>query len=125
MNPIKSWKLFEAESESIDSSSTLIKRSKKAAKEMDEAAKLFNNEKYFEAFKIYKQAQEKDPDYFWAYFNAALSAFNASTRKASQYIKPEMEKAKIALGKMEADRYKEVAVNHYKSLVRHIERRKP
>jgi tetratricopeptide (TPR) repeat protein len=126
MDIIKSWKLFEAEAETmeVNSSSTLVKRSKKAAAEMDKGAELFNSGKYFEAFKMYKQAQKKDPDYFWAYFNAALSAFNQGSQKAFQYIQSEMEQAKIAIDKMEQDQYKDAAISRYKSLVKHIQRRK-
>jgi len=59
--------------------------------EMDQGNNFFNQEKYYDAYKQYKLAQQKEPNYFWAYYNAAASAFNARTRQSLQLISNEID----------------------------------
>lgn len=136
MKTIKPWHLFEQDDgeepkakgkaadvdpHSIVTMPSIISKSKKAKEIMNSANSLFNSGKYYDAFKQYKNAQIQDPSHFWAFYNAASSAYNARTRQSIKLIPAEIEKAKAILNNWEGDaKEKGLAIKKYQLLLRTI-----
>ena len=139
MKIIKSWSVFEQNGHDDEEEpkpkakkadinphdvvkmGSLINKSAKANDVMSIANNFFNKGKYFDAFKQYKTAQQQDPDHFWAYYNAATSAYNAGTSKSIKMIPEEITKAKAILQNWQGDETeKAVAIKQYKALLKNI-----
>jgi len=68
---------------------------------------LFNKGNYYDAYKQYKLAQQKTPNHFWAYYNAANSALNAQTQQSFKLIPDEISNAKQVLNSWSGDNVEE------------------
>lgn len=92
-----------------------------AQNEMNTGNKLFTSGKFYEAYKQYKIAQQKEPNYFWAYYNAANAAFNAGNQQAYQLIPGEIAKAKSLIQTWTGDeKEKSLALHRYQNLIQLI-----
>jgi len=107
---------------SIEYNTSVISKPQASANEMKLGDQLFNQGKYYEAYKQYKAAQSKEPNYFWAYFNAAASAYNARTRQSLQLVHPEVQQAKNILSNWQGNiKEKSAATIRLQTLIRGID----
>lgn len=108
--------------ESTDLTNSVVSKPTTSEPEMKQGDLLFNQGKYYDAYKQYKLAQQKEPNYFWAYFNAAASAFNARTRQSLNLVPSEIEKSKGILNSWTGNaKEKSAALYRLQSLVRSIQ----
>ena len=89
--------------------------------EMKLGDNFFNKGQYLDAYRQYKMAQQKEPNYFWAYFNAASSAFNARTPQSLKLIPGEINKSNTILQNWAGDdKEKSAASYRLQTLLRSI-----
>ena len=89
--------------------------------EMKLGDNFFNKGQYLDAYRQYKMAQQKEPNYFWAYFNAASSAYNARTRQSLQLVPQEIEKSRSILQNWAGnEKEKSAATYRLQSLIRGV-----
>ena len=106
----------------IDVNTSVVTPPTESKNEMTLGDQLFNQGKYFDAYRQYKLAQRKEPDYFWAYFNAATSAYNARTRQSLQLVHPEVQKAQELLKNWQGGtKEKSAALYRLQTLLRSID----
>jgi tetratricopeptide (TPR) repeat protein len=105
----------------VEYNTSVVSKPGASANEMKLGDQFFNQGKYFDAYKQYKEAQKKEPNFFWAYYNAAASAYNSRSRKALPLIPPELQKAEEILKNWQGSvKEKSAATIRYQTLLRGI-----